>query len=161
MTYQQPPPVKKRHTGLIITLIVLAVLLACGIGGIALIGSAAKDATGVSETGTPIDTPTPSPGSSVDKGEPTTPPKKPAAAKATVVGEGTWSVPSEVKLGTYTTTVPDDTPICSWTTLKIDGDLDAVHNVGVLRPGARGRLTIGSADKGVQFQGGCKWTRVK
>lgn len=161
MTYQQQPPVKKRHTGLIVTIIVLLVLLACGIGGIALVASAAKDATGASQDATPIDTPAPSPGSSVDKGEPSAPPRKPAAAKAVVVREGTWSVPSEVGFGTYTTTVPDSTPVCSWATLKVDGDLDAVHNVGVLQPGARGRLTIGAGDHGVQFQGGCKWTKVK
>lgn len=74
------------------------------------------------------------------------------------LGEGTWEVPSEVKPGTYTTTADDH---CYWARLSsFDGGLDAIITNGNLDPGARGRITVKKADKGLELTGSCEWKRT-
>lgn len=88
------------------------------------------------------------------------PAAKPASKKATgaTITGGTWTVPDEVKPGTYTTTA-DGT--CGWARLKsFDGDLDAIVANGYIKDGQRGRLVVKKTDKGLQLIGDCAWTRA-
>ena len=75
-------------------------------------------------------------------------------------GGGTWTVGSEIKPGTYTTTAkPGD--VCYWERLKtFDGEIDSVIANGNIGSGERGRITIKPTDKGVRFEGGCVWSKV-
>jgi hypothetical protein len=80
-----------------------------------------------------------------------------APATAATVGEGSWEVGTEVKPGTYTTTVGADSH-CYWARLKaFDGDFDAIIANGNLDSGEHGRITVKKTDKGLQLDGDCVW----
>ena len=84
------------------------------------------------------------------------------AKKAPGLGDGTYTVPGEVRPGTYVTTVPADAINCYWARLRnMDGELEGIITNGNLAPGARGRFTVKATDKGVQLTGGCRWTVAK
>lgn len=77
------------------------------------------------------------------------------------VGEGSWEVGTDVKAGTYTTTVPADER-CYWARLKnFDGELGSIIANDNLAAGARGRLVVKPTDKGLELTGPCRWLPVK
>lgn len=83
------------------------------------------------------------------------------AAQPAGIGEGSWEVGTDVKAGTYTTTVPAGEH-CYWARLKdFDGELESVIANGNLSPGAKGRLVVKATDKGVEMRGACRWLPVK
>lgn len=87
-------------------------------------------------------------------------PTQPAAQPAvTGLGAGTWSVPGEVKPGTYVTTA--DGP-CYWARLKdFDGELTSISANGNLTDGDRGRVSVKAGDKGLELSGNCVWKAAK
>lgn len=78
------------------------------------------------------------------------------------VSEGTFEVGTDVTPGTYTTTLPAGESHCYWARLKnLDGELSGViANGNLLTPGAKGRVVVKPSDKGVEFRGGCVWTKA-
>lgn len=86
------------------------------------------------------------------------PPPPPAGNS---IGEGTWSVPDQVKPGTYRTTVPADSFGCYWARLKdLSGGADAIIANGTADKGASTNVRIAATDKGFQSQGCGTWTKV-
>jgi hypothetical protein len=83
-----------------------------------------------------------------------------AVPKPVTVGNGVWSVPDEIKPGTYVVTAPNDGFGCHWARLKsTDGDLDSINANGNVDSGARGRFTVKASDKAVELDGDCEWTK--
>lgn len=150
------PPRRKSRT-LPVVLIVLAVLgvLLCG-GLFAACGVIANNAAPVITDAPGAE---PEPQNSTPHG--TAPTGKPKP-KVAAYGAGTYSVPVDIKAGTYVTTVGDnDLDSCYYARLSKDGDPGSaiLGGQGVLEHGAHGRMTIKASDKGVQFMGGCVWTK--
>jgi hypothetical protein len=88
-----------------------------------------------------------------------------SAAKVNGFTDGQYRVGSDVKPGTYTTTVrgkaSDPLISCYWARLKsFDGDMSAVLANGNLAGGAHGRMTVKASDVGVEFSGGCVWAKA-
>jgi hypothetical protein len=77
------------------------------------------------------------------------------------VGEGIRSVGDEIQSGTYTTDAGEgalDTRY--WARLSgFSGEFGDIIANGNVEPGSRGRIEISSNDAGVEFSGGCTWTR--
>jgi hypothetical protein len=91
-------------------------------------------------------------------GQATTTRPKPAvtAAPAATIEEGEWSVPAEVKPGTYRTTGGEG---CYWARLKgFSGDLGDVIANGL--PTGPARVTIARTDKGFTTSGCDPWRKV-
>jgi len=100
-------------------------------------------------------------------GVPATPDAEPGpavtttAAKAAGIGEGQHEVGTDIKAGTYTTTVPADELNCYWARVKsFDGELTSIIANGNLAAGAKGRMVVKASDAGVIFQGGCRWVKA-
>lgn len=86
----------------------------------------------------------------------------PVKPTVVVVGDGSWEVGTEIKPGTYTTTVGLNTGGCYWARLRnFDGGLDSIIDNGNYDPGAHGRIVVKSSDKGVELTGGCAWMKIK
>lgn len=88
------------------------------------------------------------------------------AAKVNGFTDGQYRVGSDIKPGTYTTTVrgkaSDPLTSCYWARLKsFDGNLGSVNANGNLAGGAHGRVTVKASDVGVEFAGGCVWVKAK
>ena len=77
------------------------------------------------------------------------------------IGDGVWAVGEEIQPGTYTSTAPEgEMDMCYWARLgSFSGDAEDLIANNVIEPGARGRVEISDADAGVEFSGGCIWTR--
>jgi len=91
-------------------------------------------------------------------GQTTTTTPKPAAtaAPAATIEDGAWSVPGEVKPGTYRTTGGEG---CYWARLKgFSGDLDDVIANGL--PNGPARVTIARTDKGFTTSRCAPWRKV-
>lgn len=74
--------------------------------------------------------------------------------------DGQYAVGSEIRPGTYVTTVPDDRLFCYWARMAaFNADPDSVLAARNLGPGTVGRLTVKRSDAGVLLAGGCKWVR--
>lgn len=82
-------------------------------------------------------------------------------AAATIPGEGTFVVGSDIKPGTYKTSGPSDSslPNCYWARLKgtsgAFGDIIANGN-----PGGQTTITISSGDKAFQTSGCADWKKI-
>lgn len=157
------PPPRPRRVSLATP---LAILIGCGLffGGCLFgvaIGGAGNQTTGTTQTPAAAATDTAAETTeSTESSKPATT-TKPAATKPAppTIGEGTWEVGSEVKPGTYTTTVPADSNSCYWARLSgFTGD-DIIAN-DISSPGQRARVTIRSSDKGFETQGCGTWTRT-
>lgn len=83
-----------------------------------------------------------------------------------VLGEGTYEVPDEIRPGTYTTPVIQDGPtlavppgqhwVCSWTRYDLGHHRVGGDDLGV---GDRGRVVVLDTDEAVEFDGPCEWKR--
>lgn len=95
-------------------------------------------------------------GGQVETPAPTTP------LAAGTIADGTWSVPDEVKPGTYVSTVPDDgIGFCHWSRLKgFSGDAQDLLDIGSGSTGDRMRVTIKSSDKGFETKGCGIWRKI-
>lgn len=150
MTYQQPSK-PKRKTPLAVA-IGFALISAFLCIGALTINAIVSDRT-AGESVAPIVVP-----------EATSAPGAQAHAKAEPPvarswGDGTWAVVGEIKPGTYVTTAREGG--CYWARVKdFDGSLDSIIANGNLDQGAHGRVTVKKTDKGVEFTGGCVWTRA-
>lgn len=82
-------------------------------------------------------------------------------AAATIPGEGTFVVGSDIKPGTYKTTGPSDSdlPNCYWARLdSTSGDFDDIIANG--NPGGQTTITISSSDKAFETSGCAEWEKV-
>jgi hypothetical protein len=77
------------------------------------------------------------------------------------IGAGVWAVDEEVQPGTYTATAPEgEMEMCYWARLAgFSGEAEDLVANNVIEAGARGRVEISGSDAGVEFSGGCLWTR--
>jgi hypothetical protein len=77
------------------------------------------------------------------------------------IGDGVWAVGDEIQPGTYTSTAPDgEMDLCYWARLVgFSGEAEDLIANSVIEGGARGRVEISDSDAGVEFSGGCVWTR--
>lgn len=83
-----------------------------------------------------------------------------AAKKPAGIGDGQHAVGDDIKPGTYTTTVGDDSFGCYWARVKnFDGELDSIISNGNLAAGAKGRVVVKKTDGGIEFNGGCTWVK--
>jgi hypothetical protein len=83
---------------------------------------------------------------------------KPAAG---ITDEGILAVGTDVKPGTYRTTVPEDSFGCYWARLRdLNGGLNSIIANGNAEPGAKVIITIKSTDKYVQLDRCGNWTKV-
>jgi hypothetical protein len=160
------PPPRKSNTGLIITIGVVAALVFCGIGGVSLAlsgrKSADRDATAGASTPAVCGTNDCNAASPGRGAQPTTeaPPGTKAPAANTIV-DGDWEVGTEVKPGTYKTTVPADSFGCYWERLKgFDGSFDSIIDNGNVDAGKTARVTIKATDKGFHAERCGTWTKV-
>jgi hypothetical protein len=87
-------------------------------------------------------------------------PKPPAKPKpATIEGDGTRTVPADVKPGTYITRVPTDSFGCYWARLRnTSGDMNAIIANGNVTAGGVVTVTIARSDRGFETQGCGTWT---
>lgn len=151
--YQTPP--RKRRKVWPWVLIGLAALSLC-IGGIALAAASGDDNP---PAGVQVTDPGMGNTGAGDKSAPKT--TRPATPKAVTVKDGTWSVPDEVKPGTYTATVPESPfDLCGWF-VRTAPDPEAVRDFGTGNAGDRMRITIKSTDREFEAQGCGTWTKVK
>jgi hypothetical protein len=83
-----------------------------------------------------------------------------AASPVASFGDGTWSVPDEVKPGTYTATVPkQEFAFCFWQRLNdFSGNAENIIAYGSGDEGDRMRVTISAKDRGFQTDGCGTWT---
>src|SRR5574341_574051 len=152
---QPPPPKKKRRTGLIIGSVIGGCLVLFA-GCTAILAALAPDETtrlveGAAATSTVPAATVPAPAATAT---PTT-----TRPKAATIGEGTWKVGSEVKPGTYTATVPDDSANCYYARLRdFENGLDSIIANNNYSPGQRARVTIKSSDVGFETSGCGTWT---
>lgn len=149
-------PAPKRRKVWPVVFAVAAVLLLCGVGSAIALGGEVTPTAG-SVVGT----------AGASAAVEAAPAAKPVAPKATKVApkpveltSGTWAVPSEVKPGTYVTTVEGFH--CYWARLSgLDGDLGDIRADENLWEGDRGRITVRASDKGLKLTGDCVWRPVK
>lgn len=148
-----PAPQRRRTRGYVGILIALvSSFLACSgvliVGGIVGDDDGARfvDSTSAPATVTQVDTSA----SAV-----------PARSAKPGYSAGTWKVPSEVKPGTYVTTVPDEAFIgCYWARVRdFEGGVNSIIANDIVSPGARGRFTVKAGDAGVELTGDCVWKR--
>jgi hypothetical protein len=93
--------------------------------------------------------------------EPEVTTQAPRPAPGTIEGDGTFLVPSEVKAGTYRTTVPEGGH-CYWERLRgTSGTLSDVIANDNSDPGARVIVTIKASDKAFHTEGCGDWAKVK
>ncbi len=86
--------------------------------------------------------------------QPTHDPKK--------MGAGVWVVGLEIEVGSYTTTVPENSKGCYWARLRnFLSEPSSIISSSLLTPKAKGRLTIKPTDVGIEFIGDCVWTKEK
>jgi hypothetical protein len=84
-----------------------------------------------------------------------------ATPKPAGIGDGQHAVGPDIKAGTYTTTVPEDSLGCYWARVNdFEGELQSILANGNLEPGAKGRIVVKSGDAGVEFKGGCEWKKA-
>lgn len=84
-----------------------------------------------------------------------------AAPKVATVGDGQHAVGEDIKPGTYTTVVGEDSFGCYWARVNdFEGELQSIIANGNLDPGAKGRIVVKKSDAGVEFKGGCEWKRA-
>jgi hypothetical protein len=77
------------------------------------------------------------------------------------IGDGQHAVGADIKAGTYTTTVPEDSFGCYWARVNdFEGELQSIIANGNLDTGAKGRIVVKSSDAGVEFNGGCEWKKA-
>jgi hypothetical protein len=133
-----------KRTALIGCLIVLAGLsIACGSAG------------NSSPTGTTKDQPVVAVTSAAST------PKVIASTAGTISGDGIFSVPTQVKLGTYRTVVPADSYSCYWERLKdASGDFEAIIANDVGQPGSQLVVQIKKTDKFFKTEGCGTWTKI-
>jgi hypothetical protein len=88
--------------------------------------------------------------------------KAKAAGPAEEFGDGTWSVPDEIKPGTYTTVVPKaEFDFCFWQRLNdFSGNAENIIAYGSGDEGDRMRVTISAKDHGFETQGCGVWKLV-
>jgi hypothetical protein len=142
--HQQTYPKKRRTWPYIVGALTLG---GCVVGGIAAVagGNAQPESPGTAV------------GIAGGKAATSAAPK--AKPKSVEVTAGTWSVPGEVKPGTYVTTGVGH---CYWARLKdFDGGFESIIANANLDDGERGRLTVKASDKGLELRGDCKWAPAK
>jgi hypothetical protein len=117
--------------------------LALAAAGFALTACSVPDSSGTSSTSTAAAKPKP--------------PAKPKPA--TIEGDGTRTVPADVKPGTYITRVPTDSFGCYWARLRnTSGDMNAIIANGNVTAGGVVTVTIARSDRGFETQGCGTWT---
>jgi hypothetical protein len=86
----------------------------------------------------------------------------PSSKAVSSFGDGTWSIPDEVKPGTYTTTVPrKEFSFCFWQRLHdFSGNAEDIIAYGSGDEGDRMRVTISAKDGGFQTDGCGTWNLV-
>jgi hypothetical protein len=170
MSYTYPPAPRRRswlarHWLLLTVLAVLAVLLiACA----AALGSSGDDPDPAPTTAPPVRTtaaptsidPTRAP-TPTATGGPTTDPAPPAGAAATIPGDGTFLVGTDVRPGTYRGRPAADSPLgsCYYARLKgTSGDFeDIIANDNITGPSV---VTIKPTDAAFKTTGCEDWVRV-
>ena len=92
------------------------------------------------------------------KPKPTRKPENPQSAVKTIAGNGTFSVPGDVKPGTYKT---DGGDFCYWARLRsLDGEFSSIiaNNISPTGPQT---VTIKSTDKGFKTTSCGLWRKVR
>lgn len=146
-------PKKGNSTVLVVGVGLVATLLLCGIFGVVILTAAdkARQPTGTS-------------GNQAEAAKPVKPtatqPVNPTPAAGSI-SDGTWEVPSEVKPGTYISTVPDGTfSFCVWERLSGFTGKDDTIALGTGNAGDRMRVVISPTDKGFETKGCGVWTKT-
>lgn len=165
---QQPPKAPRSSTGQVKTILThgAAVIVSLIIGAAISAGGSSSSASPqptvtVHDTTTVTATPkeaAPAPTVTVTK---TVKPKAPAAPKtATISGDGTYKVGSEMKAGTYTTSGSADSSFpCYWARLKnASGDFNAIIANG--NPQGHTSVTIRSSDGYFETTGCNSWKKT-
>jgi len=147
-------------TGVILGTIVLAISVLVTLAFLSAVGSAAK---GVSEGLAALPAPTITSDYTYSPPEATTdaPATDPATGE-TATDEGTLVVGTDIKPGTYRTTVPSDSFGCYWARLRsLEGLSNQIIANGFEAPDAKITVTIASTDKGFESRDCGKWVKVK
>jgi hypothetical protein len=163
MTYYDPvqqipvtrpqPPRRRGLPALAWVLIATALVLGC-VGGI--VATSLSRNAGTTAAGNSTTRPGGHAVGDVNADPKTTPP--PAN---TITDEGVLLVPGDVKPGTYSTTVPADSPLCYWARLKAtDGSIDAIIANNDVAPGNKVTVTIKPTDKAFETHGCGTWHKI-
>lgn len=86
------------------------------------------------------------------------------ASPPSVLSEGTYEVPDEIRPGTYTTSVIQDGGMdsrCSWWRYSVLHDGLKLKGSASYDVGEQGRVIVRDSDETVMFTGDCKWTLVE
>lgn len=80
------------------------------------------------------------------------------ASPPSVLGEGMYTVPDQIRPGIYHTSVTQGVgdAVCSWARYGWHMKRDAVASYGV---GDQGRVVVLDDDEAVEFEGPCEWKR--
>jgi hypothetical protein len=85
----------------------------------------------------------------------------PVPRQADRFSDGLWLVPSFVRTGTYTTTVPANSAGCAWARIGSgDGTANSVVESGTGRNGDTIAVTIEDTDTAFQTEGCGQWRRI-
>jgi hypothetical protein len=77
------------------------------------------------------------------------------------IADGTWRIGDEVKVATYTTTIPADSFGCYWARLRgFSGEVDEIIANGTGKAGERLRVRIRPSDKGFETHDCGTWRRA-
>jgi len=159
----QPPPPRRKHTGLKVFAVLSAVVLAGAGACTAVVYQGASDALKEIPTTVPtVD------GSAGQTKTPAATPQAKPKGKETVPSflprNGTLLVGPDVKPGTYQATCPADAIMCYWARLKnTSGDIGSIIANEIVDAGAKATLTIKATDNAVEITGfgGATWKRIR
>jgi len=74
------------------------------------------------------------------------------------LGDGIYTVGTEVQAGAYTTTVPAGRSYgCYWARLRSFGQDDSIIDEDNLDPGEHARVVVKPTDRGFKVSNGCTW----
>lgn len=91
----------------------------------------------------------------------TAPAPKPSPVPVTITDEGVLLVGTDVKAGTYRTTVPADSNNCYYARLRdLKNNVDSIVANGNFNPGDKVTVTIARSDKAFEVNGCGTWKRV-
>lgn len=136
-TPHTPTPPRKRRTGRIILITLVALVVLCG-GGIALVAALSKGGTTVVAD---------------------SPAAKSQPPQVKAWGAGTYKVGEDITAGSYKTTGTEFG--CYWERLKGDsGEFDDIIANDNIDNSAPARMTIKGTDRFVKFSGDCKWIKA-